>query len=84
MSRIYAAGAAMGWTAQEVDRTSMWKFWAAWHGYVRANSPQQNNKLSETEKDRIWARMQEMDTPEGVPVTVTYLWDGATFLPQIA
>jgi hypothetical protein len=82
MSRIYAAGAAMGWTAQQVDRTSMWKFWAAWHGYVRANTPQQGNKLSETEKDRIWERMQEMDLPAVPPLTPTYLWDGWLFHRQ--
>lgn len=82
MSRVYAAGAAMGWTAEQVDRTSMWKFWASWHGYVKANTPQQPNKLSEAEKDRIWERMQEMAVPEGPPVTQTYLWDGQTFQPQ--
>ncbi|MET3924607.1 hypothetical protein [Devosia sp. 2618] len=81
MSRIYAAGAAMGWTAEQVDRTSMWKFWASWHGYVKANTPAQPGKLSEADKDRIWEQMQEMDGPEGEAHTQTYLWDG-TFVPQ--
>lgn len=81
MSRIYAAGAAMGWTAEQVDRTSMWKFWASWHGYVRANTPQQGNKLTESEKDRIWDRMQELDAVSEQVSTQTYLWDGG-FRPQ--
>lgn len=82
MSRIYAAGAAMGWTAEQVDRTSMWKFWASWHGYLKANTQQQSNKLSEAEKNRIWERMQQMAVPEGPHFTQTYLWDGQTFQPQ--
>lgn len=81
MSKIYAAGAAMGWTAEQVDRTSMWKFWASWCGFVRANTPQQNNKLSESEKDYIWERMQLLDVPSEAVQTQTYLWDGA-FHPQ--
>lgn len=82
MSKIYAAGAAMGWTAEQVDRTSMWKFWSAWHGYVRANTPQERNRLSEPEKDRIWERMKELDVDAGASFsTQTYLWDGA-FRPQ--
>ncbi|SFV33167.1 hypothetical protein SAMN05216456_1907 [Devosia crocina] len=81
MSRIYAAGAAMGWTVAEVKRTSMWEFWAAWHGYVNANSPKEGNKLSESEKDYIWERLQEVDGSGGDLVTQTYLWDGA-FIPQ--
>jgi hypothetical protein len=81
MSRIYAAGAAMGWTAEQVDRTSMWKFWASWHGYVKANSPKQANKLTEDQKDYIWERLQRTDDGPDEVSTQTYLWDGA-FQPQ--
>ncbi|MET3925934.1 hypothetical protein [Devosia sp. 2618] len=81
MSRIYAAGAAMGWTAEQVDRTSMWKFWASWNGYVKANTPKEPGKLSDSEKDAIWARMQELELPSGPLSTQTYLWDG-WFVPQ--
>ena len=81
MSRIYAAGAAMGWTAEQVDRTSMWKFWASWNGYVKANTSQQGNKLSDSEKDYIWERLQAIDGPASELSTQTYLWDGS-FLPQ--
>lgn len=76
MSRIYAAGAAMGWTAREVDETSMWKFWAAWLGYIRANSAPETGKLSEAQKDDLWADIEAYDTPTGPLFTETYLWDG--------
>lgn len=82
MSRIYAAGAAMGWTVAEVKATSMWEFWSAWHGYIQANTPKQANKLSETEKDSIWERMIELEAPPGALRTQTYLWDGSVFCPQ--
>lgn len=81
MSRIYAAGSAMGWTAEQVDQTSMWKFWASWFGYIRANTPKQGNKLTESQKDYIWERMQQIDAVTEQVSTQTYLWDGA-FRPQ--
>lgn len=81
MSRIYAAGAAMGWTAEQVDRTSMWKFWACWYGYVAANTPARPGKLSEAEKDRIWVDIESLQTPSAPTSTQTYLWDGR-FVPQ--
>lgn len=76
MSRIYAAGAAMGWAVEQVDRTSMWKFWAAWHGFVNANSQAPPGKLSDTEKDALWADIEALDVPLGPLTTQTYLWDG--------
>lgn len=78
MSRIYGAGAAMGWTVSEVKRTSMWEFWAAWNGFVQANSPKEGNRLSEGEKDYIWERMQAMDLPAEA-TTSLYLWTGGRF-----
>ncbi len=81
MSRIYAAGAAMGWTAEQVDRTSMWKFWASWNGYVKANTPAQPGKLTEADKDRIWENLISLEVPSGQLSTQTYLWVGR-FVPQ--
>ena len=54
----------------------MWKFWASWFGYVRANSQAQAGKLSEAEKDRIWADLETFDAPKDEISTQTYLWDG--------
>lgn len=81
MSRIYAAGAAMGWTAEQVDRTSMWKFWSAWNGYIAANTPAQAGKLTDADKDEIWADIEARTLPEGPLSTETYLWEGS-FVPQ--
>lgn len=82
MSRIYAAGAAMGWTAEQVKATSMWEFWSAWHGFVRANSPAQPGKLTESQKDELWADIEALDAPAGVLTTQTYLWTGLGFEAQ--
>jgi len=43
----------MGFTPQEVDQMSVWKFLAAWEGYVKANSPEDNG-LSTSEVDELW------------------------------
>jgi hypothetical protein len=48
-------GAAMGWTSQEVKAASMWEFFAAWHGYVEANTPQDKAKLTEREAEELFA-----------------------------
>lgn len=82
MSRIYAAGAAMGWTVDQVKATSMWEFWSAWNGYVKANTPKGGEKLTEADKDYIWERMQDMEMPAGPLTTQTYLWDGRGFVGQ--
>ena len=67
----------MGWTVQDVKASSVWEFWQAFQGYVEANSPKQNNKLTEDDKDRIWQRMQELETPTDKAIsTQTYVLDG--------
>lgn len=69
-------GAAMGWTVHDVKRSSMWEFFAAWHGFVAANTPKETGKLSEDDKDRIWERMQELEGPSSAHLsTQTYWWD---------
>jgi hypothetical protein len=79
---IYGLGAAMGWTVQDVKASSVWVFWTAVQGFVDANSPKQGNKLSEDEKDRIWERMQELETPTGeILSTQTYTLDGLHLVP---
>lgn len=67
----------MGWTVQDVKAASVWEFWQAFQGYVEANSPKQNNKLTEDDKDRIWQRMQELETPTDTALsTQIYVLDG--------
>lgn len=57
----------------------MWKFWSAWHGFVRANSPAQPGKLTEAQKDELWADIEAIDAPIGLLSTQTYSWDGRRF-----
>lgn len=72
----------MGWTVHDVKQSSVWEFFSAWQGYVDANSPKQNGKLSEDEKDRIWERMQELDAPSSTTLsTQTYRLTGARLVP---
>ncbi|WP_282186073.1 hypothetical protein [Ochrobactrum sp. Marseille-Q0166] len=33
---------------------SMWKYMAALDGYIKANTPDEPGKLSESEKDDLW------------------------------
>lgn len=67
----------MGWTVQDVKASSVWEFFSAFYGYIEANTPKQPGKLSSSEADRIWARMQEMDVPTAKTLsTQTYTLDG--------
>lgn len=72
----------MGWDVHAVKRSSVWEFFSAWQGYVEANTPKQNGKLSEDDKDRIWERMQELEAPRSSTLsTQTYWLDGAHLVP---
>ncbi|MCW5722135.1 MAG: hypothetical protein KIS86_13425 [Devosia sp.] len=59
--------------------TSMWEFWSAWHGYVRANSPKDDTRIQD--KDEMLDWLYRDDEPAGQLETQTYLWDGG-FAPQ--
>lgn len=79
---IFGLGAAMGWTAEAVKKASFWEFFAAWNGYVDANTPKDGKKLSEDAKDRIWERMQELEEITSANLsTETYRLDGAHLVP---
>lgn len=72
----------MGWSADQVKAATLWQFFAAWQGYLAANSPKEGNKLSEDEKDRIWERMQQLDEiAPGTLSTQTYVLDGLRLVP---
>lgn len=72
----------MGWSVDQVKEATLWQFFAAWQGYVEANTPKQSGKLSEDEKDRIWERMQELDdVSPGEFSTQTYVLDGMRLVP---
>lgn len=68
-AKIYGAGAVMGYSPQQVDEMSMWQFFAAIDGYVKANGGGgKEGALSDTEKDEIWDWMQAR---VGSPTTLT-------------
>lgn len=51
----------MGFSPVEVDRMSMWQFFAACEGYRQAHDPEAGKELSNAEVDEIWAWMQGSD-----------------------
>lgn len=50
-------GAAIGMMPDQVDRTSMWKLFAAIDGYVKAHGAE-DESLSSKETDDLWAMVQ--------------------------
>jgi hypothetical protein len=76
VAELYGAGAAMGFTPQEVDRMSIWQFAAVASGFARANSAS-SDKLSQTEKDSLF---EWIDSGDAVPrrlTTMTWQLDAA-------
>jgi len=74
-------GAAMGWTSEQVKAASMWEFFACWHGYVEANTPQDKAKLTESEADELFAWIEaDNDGPQTLS-TQTYWLDGDRLVP---
>lgn len=65
----------MGWSAADVDAASVWQFWAAWNGYVAANTSKDGAKLTESQKDDLFDWL-EADFAPVVRRTMTYGWDG--------
>ena len=43
----------MGFSPTEVNQMSVWQFMAAVEGYVKANTPKDNGKLTGAEKDDL-------------------------------
>lgn len=44
----------MGFSPQQVQRMSMWQYFAAMDGFMKANDPNAGKKLSEQEADELW------------------------------
>lgn len=60
MAKIYAAGAVVGFTPQQVNAMSLFQYQAAIDGYVEAHSSDDGaGKLSESDADEIWDWMQD-------------------------
>lgn len=41
---------------------TMWQFFAAMDGYIKANSPDDGKSLSKSEVDDVWKYLQAKDT----------------------
>lgn len=50
----------MGVFSPHAEQMSLWKFLAAWEGYVQANSTEEDNKLSAKEADELWDWIEEL------------------------
>lgn len=73
-------GAAMGFTPEQVRRMSLWEWSAVVNGYIEANSPKDAGKLSESEKDELFAWIDApADLPEAKPLP-KMVWDGEQLL----
>ena len=75
-------GAAMGWTVHDVKRSSMWEFFAAWNGYVEANTPKDGAKLSTEEADALFDWIEQDGLPLRRLRTMTYWLDGEKLVPH--
>lgn len=54
---MYGMGAAIGFTPQQVDEMSMWQFYTAIDGYVKAHGAE-DDSLTSKEQDELWAMVQ--------------------------
>jgi len=54
---LFGAGAAMGFTPDDVKRCAVWEFSAALSGYVDANTPPDKG-LADDERDDLWEMVQ--------------------------
>ena len=59
LAAIYGAGAAMGFTPQQINDMTVWQYMAAVDGYVKANSSEGGDKLGADEIDELWEWVKE-------------------------
>ncbi len=70
----------MGWTVHDVKRASVWEFWMAFQGYVDANTPKENAKLTAEQADELFEWIER--DPAGITLsTQTYKLDGLRLVP---
>lgn len=67
----------MGWTVHEVKCASLWEFFAAWHGYVDANTSRDKAKLSDADAEDLFAWLEAgNDNPRALSTQTYWLDDG--------
>ncbi|MCM2292297.1 hypothetical protein NAC44_08145 [Allorhizobium sp. BGMRC 0089] len=55
---IYGSGAAAGFTPQAVRAMSMFQYFSALDGWMAANVPEDENALTDKERDDLWAWLE--------------------------
>lgn len=65
-SRLYANGAVLGFTPQQVDACSFWQFSACVEGYNKANNPDEPQAPSNAEFDDMLARYEAIEASKMV------------------
>lgn len=79
---IYAMGAVMNWSSEQVDKSSMWQFFVAWDGYVEANTPKDEKKLSDAEADDLFNWLMSGSKGPRTLSTQTYIFNGKRLVPD--
>jgi hypothetical protein len=68
---VYGGGAVLGFSPQQMDEMGLWQINAVFEGWNKAHAPAESgepgHKLSEKEKDDIWAWMQEKEMDDPLP-----------------
>ena len=49
----------MGFSPREVRKMSLWQFMAALDGYIAANSPDADKRLTAQEEDELWTLIED-------------------------
>lgn len=44
----------MGFDPEQIGRLSMWQYRAAFEGYVKANTPEDDGTLTKADEDALW------------------------------
>lgn len=75
----------MGFSPQQVNQMSMWQYFAAVNGYIEANTPKDNAKLSASEVDELADWLYTGFEASRIVSTKTYLWgeDGPEFAGEV-
>lgn len=81
MASLYGAGAAIGFSPEQVKDMSIWEFNAALVGYANAHSSADKNKLSEEEATDLFDWIEAGNDNAVVRSTIIYDWDGERLLP---
>lgn len=70
----------MGWTAGDVGKSSIWHFFACWHGHVEANTTKEPAKLSDAEADELFDWIDRPSSSAQLLNSSVYVLEGRTLV----